>query len=344
MALTQVSDVIVPEIFTPYVQTLTEEKSRIIQSGVAERNAEGDRQLAAGGLTFNMPSFNDLANVADNVSTDQDSGVNDSVPQNIGTLQEIAVRLSRNQSWRSTDLAAALAGADPMEAIANRVAYYWTRRLQAAFIATMTGIFADNDAAPNGNDTHTAGDLTVDISGAGYSAGVTDFSAEAFIDALTTIGDSQEDLVAVFVHSVVFSRMQKNNLIDFIPDARGEIQIPVFLGREVVVDDAMPIPSANIYESWIFGRGAIQAAMGSPLVPTETIRVPGAGNGGGLETLHNRTEWSLHPVGHQYAGTAASGGPSNAATANNLANVTSWSRIFPERKQIKIGRLITREA
>ncbi len=30
---TRVADVVVPEIFTPYTQQLTEEKSRIIQSG-----------------------------------------------------------------------------------------------------------------------------------------------------------------------------------------------------------------------------------------------------------------------------------------------------------------------
>jgi hypothetical protein len=37
--------------------------------------------------------------------------------------------------------------------------------------------------------------------------------------------------------------MQKNNLIDFIPDAEGHINIPTFLGRRVIVDDGMPNPS-----------------------------------------------------------------------------------------------------
>jgi len=54
--------------------------------------------------------------------------------------------MNRNNSWSSTDLAAVLAGVDPMNAIATRVAAYWTRRLQAAFIATWNGIIADNVA------------------------------------------------------------------------------------------------------------------------------------------------------------------------------------------------------
>jgi len=67
---TQISDVIVPEIFTPYMQTLTEEKSRLVQSGLLARSPAIDVLLAGGGLTFQVPSFNDLDNDADRISTD----------------------------------------------------------------------------------------------------------------------------------------------------------------------------------------------------------------------------------------------------------------------------------
>ncbi len=352
--LTQISDVVVPEIFTPYVQQRTEEKARLIQSGVMARNPLMDSLLAGGGLTFNVPSFRDLDNDADNVSTDavsdqiawtQLSGtavggnyptLNDSVPLKVETDTEIAVRLNRNNSWSSADLAAALAGADPMNSIATNVAYYWQRRLQAIFIATMNGVIKDNVA----ND---AGDYENDISGVGFIDGVTNFSAEAFLDAAVTMGDSMGDLVAMMVHSVVYNRMQKNNLIDFIPDARGEVMIPTFLGREVIVDDGMPV-TGSVYDTWLFGSGAMQMGAGSAKVPTEVERKPSAGNGGGQEILHSRMEWSMHPVGHAYTGTAANGGPGNGTGANDLNNAGSWDRRFPERKQIKFARLVTREA
>lgn len=344
--ITQISDLVVPEIFTPYVQQLTEEKSRIVSSGAAVRDPLLDEQLAGGGLTFNIPSFKDLDDDADNVSSDEaddriTGGSNNSSPKKTGTAQETAVRLSRNQSWSSADLAAALIGPDPMDSIAQRVATYWARRQQAAFIATVTGIFADNDAVPGGTE-HVQGDLTNDISGAGYTAGVTDFSAPAFIDAAVTMGDSMGDLSMVAVHSIVYARMQKNNLIDYIPDATGQVQIPTFLGRTVIVDDNIT-SSAGVFHTWLFGAGAIRMGMGSPKVPTETKRDPDAGNGGGSEILYNRVEWSMHPAGHRYIGTAPNGGPSNAATTNNLANAGSWIRAYTERKQIKMARLITRE-
>lgn len=345
--VTQIADVVVPSVFTPYVQQLTEQKARLIQSGAMVRDAAIDALLAGGGLTFNVPSWRDLDDDEERTSTDSvpaayTGGTADPDPKKIESDTEIAVRLSRNNSWATADLAATLAGADPAGAIADRVAYYWTRRLQAAFVATMKGIFADNDAAPAGTE-HVQYDLTNDISGGGYVAGVTDFSAEAFLDAALTMGDSQDGLTMIMVHSVVYNRMQKNNLIDFIPDARGEVMIPTFLGREVIVDDGVPA-AGGVYHSWLFGPGAVRLGMGSPKVPTEIERHAGAGNGGGAETLYNRVEWSLHPVGHKYAGTAPNGGPSNAATSNNLAHAGSWQRVFPERKQIKIARLITREA
>lgn len=339
--VTRIADVVVPTIFTPYVQQLTEEKSRLITSGAIAIDPLLNSLLQGGGVTFNVPSFKDLDNDADLVTTDDNSSP--STPNKIGTATEIQVRLSRNNSWSSMDLTADLAGADPMQAIANRVATYWARRYQAAFVATITGVFADNAAAPGGTE-HVANDMTNDISGVGFSDGVTNFSAEAFIDATATMGDSMDDLALIMVHSIVYARMLKNNLIDFIPDAvnANAAKVPTFLGRQVIVDDSVP-RSTGVFNSWLFGKGAVRGGMGAPKVPTEVDRIPAAGNGGGQDVLFNRTEWIIHPAGCKYAGTAAAGGPSNAATSNNLAAATSWERVFPERKQIKIARLISRE-
>ena len=353
---TRIGDIVVPEVFTPYTQVLTEQKSRIIQSGVAARSEVLDNFLAGGGMTVNVPSFADLDNDTDRVSNDSSAVFNTADasanaagsgtsperppdPLKIETQTEIAIRLNRNNSWSSMDLAAQLAGADPMAAIANRVAYYWTRRLQAIFVATWTGVIADNAAAPSGSE-HVQGDLINDISGSSFVDGVTNFSAEAVIDTALTMGDSMEDLAVMFVHSVVYARMQKNNLIDFIPDSEGRVNIPTFLGREVIVDDSMPV-SSGVYDTWLFGAGACALGSGTPMVADETERKPGGGNGGGQEVLYSRREWCMHPVGHAWVGaTTASGGPANSV----IDDAASWQRVYPERKQIKFARLVTRES
>lgn len=334
-------NLIVPEVFATAVQILTEQKSRLIQSGAIQRSAALDAALAGGGLTFNEPFYHDLDDDEERQSTvgDITTGDYDTFNGPHGYVEmgtEVQVRLSRNKSWTEMDLSAALVGDDPLSAIENRVAYYWVRRLQHLFVAVVTGVFADDDA--NHGES-----MTNDISDAAsgdYEKGVTDFSGEAFLDAIVTIGDSMDDLGMVMMHSIVFNRAQKNNLIEMVPDSRGEIKIPTFLGRTVIMDDGVYTDNNGIYHTWIFGAGAFALGMGSPKQPAEVERKAGGGNGGGQSVLWHRVEWALHPVGYAYTGaTNIPGGPSNAV----LASAASWTRVFKERKQIKMARLITLE-
>jgi hypothetical protein len=359
---TTIADVVVPAIFTPYTQQLTMEKTAIIQSGIAARDDFLDGLLAGGGLTFTVPSWQDIGDPAENVSSDNPNTT--STPNTTQTSAEVAVRLSRNASWSTMRLAAALAGADPMQSIAARVSDYWVRRLQRAFVATTQGVFGTNENVDAGAtyggfgvkaEYGDQGDLSNDISAGGtYSAGVTDFSASAFIDTCTTLGDAAEDVTAVFMHSIVYAKAQKNNLIDFIPDAEGHVNIPTFLGRRVIVDDGMPNPAGDAtagartgsgtYHTWLVGPASFRLGVGTPIVPTEVFRYPDRGNGAGSDILYNRVEWCIHPVGHAFVAQSSpstyEGGPSNAV----LATAGSFVRVFPERKQIKLARLITAES
>ncbi|UPT52964.1 major capsid protein [Hafnia phage yong3] len=335
--MTRLKDVIVPEIFTGYVQTMTAEKSALIQSGAVVMDPRLSANLAGAGLTFNEPFYNDLKDEDEDIATDKGPA---STPSNITTGSEVQVRMSRSKSWGSADLVSALIGNDPMDAIANRVSAWWTRRLQKAFIATMKGVFASND---KNNDK----DLTFDASGSSFVNNVTNFTSSAFINAQATMGDASSGLGMIMVHSTVRNRMRQLNLIDFIPDARGEVNFEYYQGLRIIEDDSMPHdPTTGQFESWMFGGGAVAMGAASPKVPTAVERDEKANNGAGEEVLHNRVEWCIHPVGHAWAvstANTAKGGPSNAATTGNLAHADSWRRAFAERKQIKIARLITRE-
>ncbi len=351
MAATRLSDLIVPEVFARYMQNKTEELTALVGGGILTRDASLDEKLAGGGLTFEAPSFTDLDNAAANVGDDDPATV--STPLSIGSLQETAVRLNRNQSWSNMNLTNILTAEDPMAAIADRVAAYWSREVQRTVLAVTVGIFADNDAAPDAAE-HVAGDLTHDAKGASFIPGTTDFNAGNFISAIGTMGDAEQSLGIVFMHSVVFQTAQRNNLIDMVADAvnPNAAKIPFYLGRPVIVDDAMPNPAASgvtatatgIYHTYILGANAFMWGVGTPPRPVTTTFDEDTGNGQGQETLYSRVMWAVHPTGHKYQGTAANGGPSNLGTTNNFAHVDSFKRVYPERKQIKIARLITREA
>ncbi len=334
MAVTRLTDLVIPEVFTPYVQLLTEEKSAFRASGVLESSPLLDELLSGGARTFNVPHFRDLSQTESNVSSDNPAS--SATPENITTGQEIAQRHSRNQVWSSMDLNAALAGADPMEAIAALVADYWVREEQRMLIAAVQGVFADNEASDSGDQIND-----IALGGAGTPAAANLFSAEAVIDTQQTMGDSQSDLGVIAMHSVVFSRAKKNNLIDFIPDARGETDIPTFLGLRVVVDDGLPniAVSGNVeFSTYLFGAGSIGRGQSAPKVPTEVDREPLAGDGGGQEFLFSRVQWAHHPRGFAWLAASQAGeGPTNA----ELILAANWDRRFNERKQIKLAELRT---
>ncbi len=333
MAVTQISDIVVPEVFEAYISLLTAQRSAFIQSGVLVEVPLLSQFLAGGGQTVNVPNFNDLADTEANVSSDNPAS--SATPGNITTGTQVAIRQSRNQTWGSMDLAAALAGPDPLEEIASKVAGYWIRQRNRYLIASSQGLIADNIA----ND---GGDMVNDITnGVTPATSANLFSAEAFIDTLQTMGESGENLTAIAVHSVVYRRMQKNNLIDFIPDARGEINIPTFLGRFVVVDDTLPVVANGPnfeYSSYLYGGGSWAAGNGSPLNPVEVERSALAGDGGGQEILVSRQELIIHPVGYAWLSTSMAGA---SPDISEMQDATNWNRVFPERRQVVLAELRT---
>ena len=65
MAETKISDVIVPELFNPYVINRTMELSALVNSGIIANNATFDALASEASRTHNMPFFEDLNGESD---------------------------------------------------------------------------------------------------------------------------------------------------------------------------------------------------------------------------------------------------------------------------------------
>lgn len=335
MDLVRLKDMLVPEVWARYQQQYLLEKSRIIRSGIVSSDGGISAKLAEGGLTFHVPSYQDLdPEDEENLSLDigADSGVS-----GIGSSQEIQVRLSRNKSFGSADLVSALTGSDPLNAIQNLVGNYWERRLQRTALAVMGGVFANSALADD--DYHKQNDLIHDISGDAFKAGETDITSSAFIDSTLKMGDEMGALTNVCMHSLVYGSLQKKNLIVTIPDARGEINIPTYLGRRVIVDDSMPNDGKGVFDTYLCGDNVIGLGLGQAKVPVAISRNELANQGGGEEILTTRVEWCLHPRGYAYKGATPVSGPAN----NVLLQAGSWQRAWQDRKSIRMVKLTTRE-
>lgn len=360
-AAQDINSIVVPTPFSQYTTLNTRVLAAFVQSGILQHSPILEAFLAepSGGSVLTRPSWGDLVDadvprISDATaypfySTTYGTGLNALSPSKVKAFSEAAVRLNRNQSWSSQTLLGQLAGADPFSRIGDRVAAYWARHLQNTVLALLAGVFADNDAAPTGQDTHSAGDLTFDVStlNAGvFLNGLTNFTAEGFMDALQTAGDASSQFTTIAVHSAVRNRMRKNNLIDFKQDSVTGAQLDYFQDLRIIVDDGMPVTS-NVYDSYIFTPGSLEFAdnLSGENVGTEVVRRVEAGNGAGALELWNRVQWCIHPRGHAFIGTGfASGGPDNTAGTAPLNAAASWSRHAPERKQIGLARFRTREA
>ena len=305
---TKIADVVVPEIFTPYVIEKTAEKSKLLTSGIATPSEKLNQLITGGGLTIQMPFWKDLQG-EDEVLSDQRA----LTPGKIGAGKDIAALLLRGKAWGANDLAGALAGSDPMGAIAERVSDYWARREQKILLSELKGIFASTSMANHILDKSSEG-----------------ISASVILDGKQLLGDSADQLQSLFMHSAVYTELQKQNLIEYVSStgpSGSPIQIPTYLGYNIIVDDGAP-KDEDVYTTYLFARGVVARAMGTPVaqVPTETDRDSLAGE----DILINRIAEIIHIYGVKWVGTPANEDdptPSNS----DLEIGTNWERVYEDK-------------
>lgn len=309
MAATKLSDIIVPEVFSDYVVQATTERSALIQSGIAATDPVIQANANGGGAHVNLPYFSDLTGDAEVISDTGSLSLNP-----ITAEADIAVKLIRGKAFAGNDLVTVFAGADPLQAVANRVADYWARQEQKALIATLSGVFAGALASTHVLDISATEALTSD----------------AILDGKQLLGDAGGALVAIAMHSAKYTALQKANLIATVRDAEGNIQFSTYLGYRVIVDDGLPV-DGGVYDSYLFGAGAVAYA---------DVAVPNAiefdrNSLAGQDVMITRKGWIGHLRGVKWAVSDAN--PANAA----LATAAKWAQAY-ENKAIRAVLLRTK--
>lgn len=327
MAGTTLRDVIVPELFNPYVVNRTMELSALAQCGIIANSSEFDSLASQAAPTVNMPFFEDLTGESEQVIEGQDLEDN-----KITSSKDVAAIFRRAKMWSATDLSAALAGTDPMMAIADLVAGFWQRDLQKELIAVLNGIFGTVPAAtgdaPKDAETRLESNL-LDISG--KSGNAANWSGGAFIDAEQLLGDAKAQLTGICMHSATEAALKKQNLIETVQPSN-DVGFSTYQGKRIIIDDGCPVDK-GVYTTYLFGNGAIALGNGNPagFVPTETDRAKRKGSG--VDYLINRRTNILHPRGVAFtsANVAKTEGPSR----EELRDPANWKPVY-EPKQIRI--------
>lgn len=327
MAGTTLRDVIVPELFNPYVVNMTMELSALAQCGIIANSSEFDSLASQAAPTVNMPFFEDLTGESEQVIEGQDLEDN-----KITSNKDVAAIFRRAKMWSATDLSAALAGTDPMMAIADLVASFWQRDLQKELIAVLNGIFGTVPAvtgdSPSAAETRLESNL-LDISS--KSGNAANWSGSAFIDAEQLLGDAKAQLTGICMHSATEAALKKQNLIETVQPSN-DVGFSTYQGKRIIIDDGCPVDK-DVYTTYLFGNGAIALGNGNPagFVPTETDRAKRKGSG--VDYLINRRTNILHPRGVAFtsANVAKTEGPSR----EELRDPSNWKPVY-EPKQIRI--------
>lgn len=327
MATTKISNVIVPEVYNPYVLQREVELNQIIASGIATNDPDlkfpNVGAAVKGGKTIHIPFWKSLIGAA--ASDEILSDTTALTVNNIEAGESIAAVHVRGKAWGANDLARYFSGDDPMQAIGEMNAAYWANAYQHVLVKTLEGITDKTDGAIK--------DHVLDISGEAGSASV--LSSEAMVDAIYKMGDHASELAGVMMHSQAMAKLVKLNLIDTIRDADNNVEYKAYMGKRVIVDDTLAATS-GAYPIYFFGQGAVAFNQDTEgLDVTETDRDSLGGN----DILVTRRAFVMHPRGLKWVGTATGTTPSNT----ELADPDNWD-LADDLKNVPITKLVAKLA
>lgn len=332
MASTAISDIIVPGIFAPYALEQSLEKNALIKSGLIVVNPALSNALAGGGLTFNFPSFRNADESATAANVSSSNAATNATPEKMVARSNVAVRLERNKVWQSTDLTAAVAGADPLAAVGAQVADAINKWRNASLFSTLAGVVNETNMSASVNTIASE-------SIAGQSA-TTKYSAGALIDTLAAWGDAADSAPTLVMHSAMFRALQKSEPNSFVPVSSTNVFFPTYLGFPVLVDDRYTSRAGTtdgvVYTVYLIKAGAIEAGMTQHANAVEAERSVLAGNGGGAEMLAFRDIFSYHIVGTKFLSTSVAG---DLPTDAELATAANWGLAY-QAKAVGIAALV----
>ena len=329
------SDIIIPEVFTPYVIEQTTQRDAFLASGVVQPLAE--LNATEGGDFINVPFWKANLSGDFEVLTDSSS----LTPGKIQADKQVGVILHRGRAFESRDLAALAAGSDPMAAIGAKIADYIANQRQKDLLSCLGGVFGTL-----GTTTSSAAFFPLTIDGESGDT-PTVLSPRHVAEAKSLLGDQGDKLTAIAMHSKVYYDLVERKAIDYVAttDARGttttqsggslvaayggSVDVPTYCGLRVIVSDDVQTSGSGAsteYATYFFTQGAI--ASGEQMaMQTETDRDILAKSDAMSIDLH----YVYHPVGAKWAVTTVN------PTRAQLETVGNWSKVY-ETKNLGIVR------
>lgn len=316
MPVTKFSDLIVPEKFTKYLIQETVKTNAFLNSGIA--TSDPSVNITDGGKTVNIPFFNRLSANDETLKEGRALTVN-----NITASKDIAAVHARSVAFGATDLSKLFTGEDPIKAMRIQLGEYWSDKMTEILLNTLKGIFGTGLGAADANQLDN-------------SANVLD--ANVMSDAMFLLGDKSAKITAIAMHSKVFAKLKKLDLVDTVQPSNLSPAYNTYMTKRIIMDDSIEPESGTgataVYPIYLFGKGAIAYNENGTLATYEQDRDILL-----KEDIFTSTRvFTMHPRGVKWIGT-----PENGETPSNaeLANSENWS-LVEQPKNVAIARVLTK--
>lgn len=309
MAETVRLDVVIPEIWNPYIEEQTTLKNAFISSGVVQPMAE--LNATEGGDFVNIPNW--VANLSGDAELLTDS--TSLIPGNITAATQRAAVLHRGRAFGARDLAGLAAGSDPLAAIGNKVGAYIAHEQQKDLLACLDGVFAT-----------ALNNLTV-FTGDAYP------TASMVSGARAKLGDQGEKLSVIALHSSAYYQLVTQKAIDYVSASElgggegvipvggsrvasfGDVRIPTYMNMRVLVSDDL-----NTNDVYFFTPGCVASGEQAGLRSEQDRDIL-------AKATYISFDWHqvMHPIGVKYVGTGVNPNRATLGTGSN------WEQVFDDK-------------
>lgn len=322
-------EIFVREVALSYRTATPLAPSVLAQSGAFATDSRLRPLLTSGSGAFEIPHINAVdaglePNYGNTVMTDI------AVPRVLDGFKVKGRAAFLNEGFVESRLLAQLAGASPLQAIAQTLDNFWARQLDNRAIATAFGLV--NYDAANGKK------LTTEAS---------TFSVDAFLDAEGSMAEAFRGNGVIVVHPAIATRMRKQNLIEKVAISSDLPPVQVYNGRRVIESATMTaIPNDDgtpKFVTYLLGAGAFAADMVASADDMELERTANTGNGHGHTVLWTRRNALVHPQGFSFVAETLTGGTKNEALSaswGDLQKADSW-KLETDASNVAIRFLIT---
>lgn len=295
MANTTLANVaFVPEAFAQWVREGLFLKSDILSTTVVRRVGAS---IPLYGYTVTFPVWNGIDGSASNAGACI-------VPDAFQQHTQVAPILRRQHGISVGGIVSDVTRTDPMADLTDEVIRFWQRDIQKNLIASAKGSSAALEADFPGKIV--------------YNASASVISSEDMIMARGLFGEYQNDASYLIVHSAIYSRLQANELTEFMPGADGR-QVMFWQGMRVVMADGVP-NTGGVYDSYIARSDAFlydENTEARKEVETDRDILCD------VDQMTLRKNYIIHPVGAKWVGT-----PSDdlTPTTAELAVAANWDK------------------